>query len=156
METVFSMPLATTSMGVRLCIARHKCYCHIIFVATNKGIVLDASDVKNHVRKMQHLTVWGTQVELQAAAPLYQVPVHLLTFSKQLHKYSWQCQCYQPWDSSKLNFPETEPLPTRLSNLDHASLERLPHWLHPAQGRKIRLADPSWRVPDMSENSSSY
>jgi len=96
------------------------------FVATNrdrfKGIVLDG-DVENHVRKMQHLTVWGPQVELQAAASLYQVPVYLLTFSKQLHKYSWQC--YQPWDSSKLNFPETEPSPTRLSNLDHVELLHL-------------------------------
>jgi len=64
---------------------------------------------------MQHLTVWRIQVELQAAAPL--------KFSKQRHKYSWQC--YQPWDSSKVNFPETEPSPTRLSNLDHVELLHL-------------------------------
>ena len=98
----------------------------VTFFAANrdrfKGIVLDG-DVENHVRKMQHLTVWGTQVELQAAASLYQVPVYLLIFSKQLHKYTWQC--YQPWDSSKLNFPETEPSPTRLSNLDHVELLHL-------------------------------
>ena len=87
------------------------------FVATNRDIV------ENHVWKMQHLTVWRIQVELQAAAPLYQVPMYLLTFSKQLHKYSWQC--YQPWDLSK--FPETEPSPTILSNLDHVELLHLRH-----------------------------
>ena len=79
--------------------------------------------IENHVWKMQHLTVWRIQVEFQAAAPLYQVPMYLLTFSKQLHKYS--LQCYQPWDSSKLNFPETEPSPTCLSNLDHTELLHL-------------------------------
>jgi len=71
--------------------------------------------VENHVWKMQHLTVWRIQVELQAAGPL--------KFSKQRHKYSWQC--YQPWDSSKVNFPETEPSPTHLSNLDHVELLHL-------------------------------
>ena len=62
-------------------------------------IVLDG-DVENYGRKMQHLTVWGTQVELQAAASLYQFRMYLLTLSKQLHKFSWQC--YQPGGSSKL------------------------------------------------------
>ena len=93
------------------------------FVVANsnrfKSIVMDG-DVMNHAQKMQHLSVWGTHVELQATASLFQVPVYMLTFSRQQNRYIWHC--YQPWDSSKLKFPETEPPPTHISNLDHVEL----------------------------------
>ena len=80
METVFSVPLAFHGSEMMHC-KTQMLLSH--FVATNhdrfKGIVLD-DDVENHGWKMQHLTVWGTIVELQAAASLYQVPVYLLNF----------------------------------------------------------------------------
>ena len=48
------------------------------FVAANsdrfKNIVM-GGDVMNHVQKMQHISVWGTHVELQATASLFQLPV---------------------------------------------------------------------------------
>ena len=54
------------------------------FVVANserfKSIVMNG-DVMNHVQRMQHLSVWGTHVELQATASLLQVPVYMLTFS---------------------------------------------------------------------------
>ena len=93
------------------------------FVTANsdrfKSIVM-GGDVMNHVQKMQHLSVWGTHIELQATASLFQDPVYMLTFSRQQNRYIWHC--YQPRDSSKLKFPETEPPPTHLSNLDHVEL----------------------------------
>ena len=67
------------------------------FVAANsdrfKSIVM-GGDVMNHVRKMQHLSVWGTHIELQATASLFQVPVYMLTFSRQQNRYIWHY--YQP------------------------------------------------------------
>ena len=96
------------------------------FVAKNSNrfecIIMDGT-IEGHIEKMQELTVWGTQVELQATASLYQIPVYLLTFSSQVNKYSWQC--YQPWDPSTLNFTDTEPLPTHISELDHIELLHL-------------------------------
>ena len=50
-------------------------------------------DVMNHVQRMQHLSVWGTHVELQATASI-------------------------AWDSSKLKFPETELSPTHLGHVE--------------------------------------
>jgi len=93
------------------------------FVAANSDrfkTIEMGDDVTYLVQKMQHLSVWGAHVELQATASLFQVPVYMLTFSRQQNRYIWHC--YQPWDSSKLKFPETEPLPTHLSNLDHVEL----------------------------------
>ena len=96
------------------------------FVANNRAvfeaIVMDG-DIENHLLRMQHLTVWGTQVELQAAASLYQIPVYILTFSKQQDMYNWQC--FKPWAPTKLNFSNTGPLPTHLFNLDHIELLHL-------------------------------
>lgn len=96
------------------------------FVANNRAmfepIVMDG-DIESHLLRMQHLTVWATQVELQAAASLYQIPVYILTFPKQLDTYNWQC--YQPWAPSNLNFSHNEPLPNQLSNLDHIELLHL-------------------------------
>ena len=37
--------------------------------------------------------------------------------------YNWQC--FKPWAPSKLNFSNTETLPTHPSNLDHIELLRL-------------------------------
>ena len=95
------------------------------FVATIrdrfKPIVMDG-DFESHVTKMQHLTVWRTQVELQAAASLYQVLVYILIFSKTLSRYTWFC--YKPWDVTKLNFLETH-LSTRITDLDHVELIHL-------------------------------
>lgn len=96
------------------------------FVATNrdrfKPIVMDG-DIESHVTKMQLLTVWGTQVELQAAASLYQVPVYVLTFSRTLNRYTWYC--YEPWDVTKLNFSETDLQSTGTTDLDHVELLHL-------------------------------
>ena len=71
------------------------------FVTANsdrfKTIVM-GDDVSNHVQKMQYLSVWGTHVELQATASLFQVPVYMLTFSRLRNRilvgYIWHC--YQP------------------------------------------------------------
>ena len=73
---------------------------------------------KQHVQKMQHL--WNSRRATGYSRSLFQVPVYMLTFSRQQNGYIWHC--YQARDSSKLKFPETEPPPTHLYNLDRAEL----------------------------------
>lgn len=66
---------------------------------------------------MRLTRVWGTAVELLAAASLFDIPVYTLVPYKDT--YRWLC--YQPLENAKLVYPK-EPPPSRLKHIDHIEL----------------------------------
>ena len=92
------------------------------FISSNKAKFQHLMDLpfEDHIARMKNLRVWGTAVELQASASLFQIPVYTLQPAQRVdRKYRW-C-CYKPQDDSTLLFP-SEPPPKGLIELDHLEL----------------------------------
>ena len=70
-----------------------------------------------YIAKVKQTRVWGTAVELLAAATLFGIPVY--TFLPNGNSYHWLC--YEPLQSDKFVYPQ-DPPPLRLLNLDHIEL----------------------------------
>ena len=70
-----------------------------------------------YIARVQLTRVWGTAVELLAAALLFDIPVYTLVPYKDT--YHWLC--YKPLESAKLVYPK-EPPPSRLHHIDHIEL----------------------------------
>jgi len=70
--------------------------------------------LEQHLEGMQRETRWGTHVELQAAASLFQVPVYVATNSLIQGMYKWTV--FTPQDKSSLKGPEN--IPTLLPSLN--------------------------------------
>ena len=67
-----------------------------------------------HIDQMANARVWGSHVELQAAASLFNMPVFLCTTSHSAnHEYKWIC--YKLFPSEELTHPAPQDRP---SNLD--------------------------------------
>lgn len=75
-------------------------------------------DVREYVAKVKLTRIWGTAVELLAAATLFEIPVY--TFSPQQTSYHWLC--YKPLTSHKLIYATKEIHPPRLNHIDHIEL----------------------------------
>ena len=60
--------------------------------------------IESHLESMQRNARWGTQVEIQAAASLFQVPIYVATNSLIQGVYKWTV--FNPQDKSSLNGPE--------------------------------------------------
>ena len=74
--------------------------------------------LEEHAQEMMQLQTWGTQVELQAAASLFQKELYVFTqLPSDLH-YSWIR--YEPHSPHQLVFPE-EQFP-KLATLTHFEL----------------------------------
>ena len=75
-------------------------------------------DIREYVVKVKLTRVWGTAVELLAAATLFETAV--FTFTPHETGYHWLC--YKPLTSSKLIYPTKEARPQRLNHIDHIEL----------------------------------
>ena len=71
-----------------------------------------------YIAKVRQSRVWGTAVELLAAASLFSIPVYTLVPNG--NTYHWLC--YEPLQGDKLVYPNQECPPLRLLNLDHIEL----------------------------------
>ena len=60
--------------------------------------------IESHLQNMQRNARWGTQVEIQAAASLFQVPIYVATNSLIQGVYKWTV--FKPQDKSSLMGPE--------------------------------------------------
>ena len=83
----------------------------VTFVSLNASsfsALVFEGNIKTHVSKMKRFGEWGTQVELQAAATLFQKPLYVLTQStNDKGDYDWII--YKPQFSNDISFPkETE------------------------------------------------
>ena len=74
-------------------------------------------NIVEYITRVRHARVWGTAVELIAAASLFGMPVFTLT----PHGDSYRWLCYQPLKSNSLVYPK-EPPPVRLQHMDHIEL----------------------------------
>ena len=74
-------------------------------------------DMVEYIARVQLTRVWGTAVELLAAASLFDIPVYTLVPYKDT--YHWLC--YKPLENAKLIYPK-EPPPSRLHHIDHFEL----------------------------------
>lgn len=75
-------------------------------------------DIRDYVAKVKLTRVWGTAVELLAAASLFEIPV--FTFIPREGGYHWLC--YKPLTSNNLVYPTEESRPWRLNHMDHVEL----------------------------------
>ncbi|XP_065893425.1 uncharacterized protein [Dysidea avara] len=74
-------------------------------------------DMVEYIARVRLTRVWGTAVELLAAASLFDIPVYTLVPYKDT--YHWLC--YKPLENAKLIYPK-EPPPSRLHHIDHFEL----------------------------------
>jgi len=90
------------------------------FVANNKTQFQPflTTPLEDHIRHMRHERIWGTAIELMAAASLMQMPVYTYTPVPR-GVYRWVR--YNPLKESTLVFPE-EPYPTQANDLNHIEL----------------------------------
>ena len=55
-----------------------------------KPFLIQELSIETHVRNMRKLGTWGTQVEIIAAATLYQVPIYVASRHVQGQRYCWR------------------------------------------------------------------
>ena len=76
-------------------------------------------DIELHLKKMGKPFVWGTHIELKAAASYFQIPLYFCQKSPKTNCYEWHC--FSPICSAeKLNYPQNRVYPTR--SLGHFEL----------------------------------
>ena len=76
-----------------------------------------------HIERMTCAQVWGSHIELQAAASLFEMPVFISTTglgSQSEQGYKWTC--YNPFPPEKLMFPPPQERPKTLDLLSHIEL----------------------------------
>ena len=61
------------------------------------------SQLEEHLKKMKHLTVWGTQLEIHVAASVLQMPIYVCTQKSKTLEYYWKV--FDPKPKSDLVFP---------------------------------------------------
>ena len=65
-------------------------------------LVMTDHSLQDHIRRMHRMKEWGTQVELQAAASLFQKELYVFTQLTANTQYDWIR--YEPHSPNKLNF----------------------------------------------------
>jgi len=86
------------------------------FISLNKSCfnpLIFTGSFDDHIAAMKCLGKWGTQVELQAAASIVQVPIYVLTKKSMDSEYHWIL--YKPYSKTSLRFPDE----LSLSKNDH-------------------------------------
>ena len=76
-----------------------------------------------HIERMTCAQVWGSHIELQAAASLFEMPVFICTTgnaSQFEQGYKWTC--YNLFPPGKLKFPPPQERPKTLDLLSHIEL----------------------------------
>ena len=80
------------------------------FIALNSSCfspLVFTGSFNEHIASMKYSGKWGTQVELQAAASLAQVPIYVLTKGgTEFAEYKWIM--YKPHSLANLKFPDEE------------------------------------------------
>ena len=71
-----------------------------------------------HIDRMTCARVWGSHIELQAAASLFEMPVFVCTTSQSGYKWN----CYKPFPPGKLVYPPPQERPNTLDLLSHIEL----------------------------------
>lgn len=78
------------------------------FISLNTPLfspLLFGGTIDKHVKQMQHIGKWGTQVELQAATSFFQKPLYVLTKgTNDKAEYKWIM--YKPHPLKVLTFPD--------------------------------------------------
>ena len=83
------------SLLVKFIALNNSCFSPLVFTGC----------INEHITSMKCLGKWGTQVELQAAASLAQVPVYVLTKgATEEAQYNWIM--YKPHLNTQLTFPD--------------------------------------------------
>lgn len=94
------------------------------FVKSNRQMfepLIIAETFDQHIDRMACARVWGSHIELQAAASLFEMPVFLCTTSQSEHQeYKWMC--YKPFSPEKLTYPPLQERPKTLDLLSHIEL----------------------------------
>ena len=82
----------------------------VTFIALNSSCfkpLVFTGCINEHIASMKYLGKWGTQVELQAAASLAQIPIYVLTKgATEEAKYDWIM--YKPHLTTHLKFPDED------------------------------------------------
>jgi len=79
----------------------------VTFSEHNKGLLqkfCHPLPIKEHLNGMKLDRIWGTDLEIHAAASLWQVPIYVCTQNPNDPKYFWVC--FKPTDSNKLICPD--------------------------------------------------
>lgn len=80
------------------------------FIALNSSCfssLIFTGSFSKHIASMKYLGKWGTQVELQAASSLAQIPIYVLTKeTNEEAEYKWIM--YKPHLTANLKFPDEE------------------------------------------------
>ena len=76
--------------------------------------------IEEHVSHMMHNSVWGTQVEIVAAATLFQIPVYVCSFTPTY--YSWNITKPLPTDNIRIPELLTDELILNNSAVTHLEL----------------------------------
>ena len=94
------------------------------FVKSNRQMfepLIIGETFDQHTERMACARLWGSHIELQAAASLFEMPVFLCTTSRSEYQvYKWTC--YKPFPPEKLIFPPPQERPKTLHLLSHIEL----------------------------------
>jgi len=74
-------------------------------------------DMVEYIARVRLTRLWGTAVELLAAASLFDIPVYTLVPYEDTYHWLY----YKPLESAKLVYPK-EPPPSWLHHIDHIEL----------------------------------
>ena len=88
-------------------------------VFTNYLLTVNEPDIDQHIKKMALPNVWGTHVEIIAAATFYQIPVYFTT--KENNEHRWEV--IKPIPAERIRMPRVmDCLPDSHNNLTHFEL----------------------------------
>ena len=91
------------------------------FVISNRQMfepLIIAETFDQHIDRKACARVWGSHIELQAAASLFEMPVFLCTTSQSEDKhYKWMC--YKPFTPEQLIYPPPQERPKTHDLLNH-------------------------------------
>ena len=88
------------------------------FESLNSSLMQSYCDgnISDHISRVKYLTVWGTHVELVAAASLLQMPIYVCTQKCGNGEYYWEV--FNPIENSRLRFSESLTL-NKPVGIDH-------------------------------------
>ena len=105
------------------------------------GGLCNPPSIEEHCKRMERPGTFGTQAELQATAPLFQVPVYL--YQKPNVTRDWEWMVYSPQPKRRLNFTACPGLET-VQSPSTFDIEILYHGVH---FDVIASSDPRVQLP---------
>lgn len=110
--------------------------------------------IDTHIKKMDRLFVWATQVEIYAASSFFQVPLYTLCYTSPTD-FHWEVT--KPINKEKLRFPyivdSTEDFPQPANQLTHFELAYLKS-THYDSIVDVESGIPSHALPIMTPRKS--